>query len=89
MWFGEPHASPERISPTRLSMSGQTRYKGWSCKTSYNFPAPKIFIFRLTFQLGNAMVCSICRIVWAMLQRGRPSMVALRVPTLLMHFPHV
>jgi len=31
MWFGEPHPSPES-SPTRLSTSGQTRYKGWSCK---------------------------------------------------------
>jgi len=29
MRFGEPHPSPERGSPTRLSTSGQTRYKGW------------------------------------------------------------
>ena len=32
MWFGEPHPSPKTGSPTRLSMSGQTRYIGWSLK---------------------------------------------------------
>ena len=31
MWFGEPHPFPERGSPTRLSVSGQQNYKGWSC----------------------------------------------------------
>jgi len=54
--------------------TNQESYKGWSCKTSYNFLAPKIFIFLLTFWLDNAMACSICRIIWTMLQRGRAEM---------------
>jgi len=29
----QPHPSPERSSPTRLSMSGQPSYKGWPCIT--------------------------------------------------------
>jgi len=33
MWFGEPHP-PTESSPTRLSTSGQTRYKGWPCTKS-------------------------------------------------------
>ena len=32
MRFGEPHPSPKRSSPTRLSTSGQTSYKGWLCR---------------------------------------------------------
>jgi hypothetical protein len=31
MRFDEPHPSPKRSSPSRLSTSGQTRYQGWSC----------------------------------------------------------
>jgi len=43
MWFGEPHPSPKRSSLTRLSTSGQTRYKGWSrrtCSTKCWTPTP-------------------------------------------------
>jgi hypothetical protein len=32
VWFGEQHPFPERESPTRLRMSGQQSYKGWSCR---------------------------------------------------------
>ena len=32
MWFGEPHPFPKRVSPTRLSTSGQQSYEGWSCR---------------------------------------------------------
>ena len=32
MWFGEPHPFPKRGSPTRLSVSGQQSYEGWSCR---------------------------------------------------------
>ena len=31
MWFGEPHSFPVKGSPTRLSVSGQQSYEGWSC----------------------------------------------------------
>jgi len=37
MWFDEPHPSPERSSPTRLNMSGQTRYKGGPCKIEASY----------------------------------------------------
>jgi len=33
MLFGQPHPSPERGSPTRLSTWGQPSEKGWSCRT--------------------------------------------------------
>ena len=36
MWFSDPHLSGERRSPTRLSMSGQTRYIAWSCRLGSN-----------------------------------------------------
>ena len=33
MCFGEPHPFPIRGSPTRLNVSGQQSYEGWSCRT--------------------------------------------------------
>jgi len=33
MSFGEPHPFPEREAPTILSVSGQQRQEGWSCRT--------------------------------------------------------
>ena len=47
MWFGEPHPSPERSSPTRLSTSGQTKYKGWSCRV-YWIQSINLFSFYFT-----------------------------------------
>jgi hypothetical protein len=54
MWFGEPHLSPEKGSPTRLSTLGQRKYKGWSCSFKADSflllgksPAPPV---RLTLQ---------------------------------------
>jgi len=40
MRFGEPHPSPERSSPTRMSMSGHASYK----RVRVYYTCPRYFV---------------------------------------------
>jgi len=52
MWFGEPHPSPERSSPTRLSALGHASYKrAMVCNT-----CPRYFVL---YEINWKIACGI------------------------------
>jgi len=65
MWFGEPHRSAERGSPTGLSASGQTSKKRSSCRTHYK-PLMQYKQEHLTnwthfiFSTDKSYICNCC-----------------------------
>ena len=65
MWFGEPHPSPVRGSPTRLSASGQQGYEGWSCR-------PKYSNITSVFRCFNSRTCALTPNLFLLLQCHKP-----------------
>jgi hypothetical protein len=66
MGFNEPHPSPERSSPTRLSMSGHARYKGWLCIEDFSLVG--WYSVNCSYQLPEK--CSACE-MWVTVYQSK------------------
>jgi hypothetical protein len=63
MWFDEPHPSPERSSPTRLSTLGQPSYNGWSRRREWYEIQPDLPL--ATFRDSNILfTCWVGKKIW-------------------------